>query len=185
MAFFCQYSAHRAPSVANFYRKSCPSKQRVMVVEGGFRGWEAHHLPIQQVDISWRYLPLLSRVLSSPEAPDLTVALGGGLGLVALRLGPQEVAAEDIYCKMIFLTLQRCAFCIFLLFGHVDADDAADAADAATLGAAAGRAQAASGAVACAASAAVAWAAAPAAWSVEARACGAHGDASDDANRKA
>eukprot|EP00435_Cladocopium_sp_Y103_P002162 s5945_g1.t1 len=51
MAFFCQYSAHRAPSVANFYRKSCPSKQRVLVLEG--------------------------------------------LGLVALRLGPEEMAAED------------------------------------------------------------------------------------------
>ena len=47
VAFFCQYSAHRAPSVANFYRKSCPSKQRVLVMEGGFRGWEAQRLPIQ------------------------------------------------------------------------------------------------------------------------------------------
>ena len=47
VAFFCQYSAHRAPSVANFYRQSCPSKQRVLVMEGGFRGWEAQRLPIQ------------------------------------------------------------------------------------------------------------------------------------------
>ena len=36
--------------VANFFRKSCPSKQRVMVLEGGFRGWEAHDLPIQQME---------------------------------------------------------------------------------------------------------------------------------------
>lgn len=50
VAFFCQYSAHRAPTVANFFRKSCPSKQRVMVLEGGFRGWEAHDLPIQQME---------------------------------------------------------------------------------------------------------------------------------------
>ena len=99
VAFFCQYSAHRAPTVAgcicsiflqytvsvfgldwftmvyhwfttlqkhsratfsggenqsnkvaNFFRKSCPSKQRVVVLEGGFRGWEAHDLPIQQME---------------------------------------------------------------------------------------------------------------------------------------
>ena len=36
--------------VANFYRKSCPTKQRVMILEGGFRGWEAHDLPIQQIE---------------------------------------------------------------------------------------------------------------------------------------
>ncbi|CAL1128704.1 unnamed protein product [Cladocopium goreaui] len=50
VAFMCQYSAHRAPTVANFYRKSCPTKQRVMILEGGFRGWEAHDLPIQQIE---------------------------------------------------------------------------------------------------------------------------------------
>ena len=102
VAFFCQYSAHRAPTaagcmcsntlsvhiyiyyilyilcvfycflisrvyhnpskatlsagenqsnkVANFFRKSCPSKQRVMILEGGYRGWEAHDLPIQQME---------------------------------------------------------------------------------------------------------------------------------------
>ena len=97
--FFCQYSAHRAPTaagcmcsntlsvhiyiiiilcvfycflisrvyhnpskatlsagenqsnkVANFFRKSCPSKQRVLILEGGYRGWEAHDLPIQQME---------------------------------------------------------------------------------------------------------------------------------------
>ena len=36
--------------VANFYRKSCQFKQRVMILEGGFRGWEAHDLPIQQIE---------------------------------------------------------------------------------------------------------------------------------------
>ena len=35
---------------ANFYRKSCQSRQRVMILEGGFRGWEAHDLPIQQIE---------------------------------------------------------------------------------------------------------------------------------------
>ena len=71
--------------------------------------------------------------------------------------------------------------CGALPFRSFHADDAADAA---TLGAAAGRAQAASGAVACAASAAMACGAgaASAARSVEDSVCGAHGDASGDAN---
>ena len=47
VAFFCQYSAHRAPSVANLYRQSCTPKQRVLVMEGGFRAWEAQRLPVQ------------------------------------------------------------------------------------------------------------------------------------------
>ena len=47
VAFFCQYSAHRAPTVANHYRKICLPAQRVVVMEGGFRGWEAHKLPVE------------------------------------------------------------------------------------------------------------------------------------------
>ena len=47
VAFFCQYSAHRAPTVANLYRKDCHPTQRVVVIEGGFRGWEAQKLPVQ------------------------------------------------------------------------------------------------------------------------------------------
>ena len=38
--------------VANFFRKSCPSKQRVIVLEGGFRGWEANDLPVQQMEMT-------------------------------------------------------------------------------------------------------------------------------------
>ena len=41
---------NQSNEVANFYRKSCPTKQRVMILEGGFRGWEAHDLPIQQIE---------------------------------------------------------------------------------------------------------------------------------------
>ena len=47
VVFFCQYSAHRAPSVANYYRQSCPAKQRVLIIEGGFRAWEAQKLPVE------------------------------------------------------------------------------------------------------------------------------------------
>ena len=42
-----RYSAHRAPTVANHYRKTCQPTQRVVVIEGGFRGWEAQKLPVQ------------------------------------------------------------------------------------------------------------------------------------------
>ena len=41
---------NQSNKVANFFRKSCPSKQRVLILEGGYRGWEAHDLPIQQME---------------------------------------------------------------------------------------------------------------------------------------
>jgi len=66
VAFFCQYSAHRAPTVANFFRKSCPSKQRVIVLEGGFRGWEANDLPVQQMEMT----------LSQKACDDLAMKIG-------------------------------------------------------------------------------------------------------------
>ena len=50
MAFFCQYSAHRAPTVANYYRNAAPPQQKVLVMDGGFRGWEAMELPITKVE---------------------------------------------------------------------------------------------------------------------------------------
>ena len=48
VAFFCQYSAHRAPTVANYYRNAAPPQQKVLVMDGGFRGWEAMELPHHQ-----------------------------------------------------------------------------------------------------------------------------------------
>eukprot|EP00439_Symbiodinium_sp_Y106_P001531 s8060_g1.t1 len=38
--FHCQYSMHRGPQCANWYREQAPTSQRVAVMEGGFRGWE-------------------------------------------------------------------------------------------------------------------------------------------------
>ena len=43
---------NQSNKVANFFRKSCPSKQRVIVLEGGFRGWEANGLPVQQMEMT-------------------------------------------------------------------------------------------------------------------------------------
>lgn len=45
--FTCQYSAHRAPTTANYYRKACHPSQRVAILNGGFRGWESCKLPVQ------------------------------------------------------------------------------------------------------------------------------------------
>lgn len=45
--FTCQYSAHRAPQCANWYRQRTDPRQRVAVLSGGFRGWEALGLPVK------------------------------------------------------------------------------------------------------------------------------------------
>jgi len=45
--FTCQYSAHRAPQCANWYREVADKQQRVAILSGGFRGWEAKGLPVK------------------------------------------------------------------------------------------------------------------------------------------
>lgn len=45
--FTCQYSAHRAPQCANWYREKADPRQRVGILSGGFRGWEGEGLPVQ------------------------------------------------------------------------------------------------------------------------------------------
>lgn len=49
VVFTCQYSAHRAPQCANWYREQADSKQRVAILAGGFRGWEARKLPVSSL----------------------------------------------------------------------------------------------------------------------------------------
>lgn len=44
--FTCQYSAHRAPQCANWYREKAHPRQRVGILSGGFRGWESVGLPV-------------------------------------------------------------------------------------------------------------------------------------------
>lgn len=46
VVFTCQYSAHRAPQCANWYREQAPATQLVAILAGGFRGWEALGLPV-------------------------------------------------------------------------------------------------------------------------------------------
>jgi len=45
--FTCQYSAHRAPQCANWYRQQANPAQQVGILSGGFRGWESVNLPVQ------------------------------------------------------------------------------------------------------------------------------------------
>merc|ERR1712232_558620 len=47
VVFTCQYSAHRAPTCANWYREKAHSHQRVAVMSGGFRAWEGIGLPVR------------------------------------------------------------------------------------------------------------------------------------------
>lgn len=47
VVFTCQYSAHRAPQAANWYRAQAPPWQRVAILAGGFRAWEGKGLPVQ------------------------------------------------------------------------------------------------------------------------------------------
>jgi len=49
IVFTCQYSAHRAPQCANWYRQKANPRQRVAILSGGFRGWEALGLPVQSL----------------------------------------------------------------------------------------------------------------------------------------
>lgn len=46
VVFTCQYCAHRGPQCANWYREQADQRQRVAVLAGGFRGWEAAGLPV-------------------------------------------------------------------------------------------------------------------------------------------
>jgi len=72
--FTCQYSAHRAPQCANWYRQRCSPTQRVAILSGGFRGWEAMGLPIQA----------LASGVQAERADEAALQLGskfaGGLG---------------------------------------------------------------------------------------------------------
>jgi len=52
--FTCQYSAHRAPQCANWYREQADSRQRVAILSGGFRAWEGTGLPVELAPESLR-----------------------------------------------------------------------------------------------------------------------------------
>lgn len=49
VVFTCQYSAHRAPQCANWYREQADARQRVAIMSGGFRGWQGNGLPVESL----------------------------------------------------------------------------------------------------------------------------------------
>mmetsp|Transcript_8399 Transcript_8399/g.19771 ORF Transcript_8399/g.19771 Transcript_8399/m.19771 type:complete len:619 (-) Transcript_8399:30-1886(-) len=51
VVFTCQYSAHRAPQCANWYRAKAAPSQGVAILSGGFRGWEAEGLPVSSAAV--------------------------------------------------------------------------------------------------------------------------------------
>merc|ERR1740138_1300873 len=47
VVFTCRYSAHRSPQCANWYKEKAPPGQRIAIMSGGFRAWEAAGLPVK------------------------------------------------------------------------------------------------------------------------------------------
>merc|ERR1712107_246387 len=48
VVFTCQYSAHRAPTCANWYTELADRRQRVAILSGGYRAWEGFGFPVAQ-----------------------------------------------------------------------------------------------------------------------------------------
>ncbi|CAK9024907.1 Hypothetical protein (Fragment) [Durusdinium trenchii] len=46
VVLFCQHSADRAPQHAGWFKNHARQGQRVAIMRGGFRGWQAARLPI-------------------------------------------------------------------------------------------------------------------------------------------
>jgi rhodanese-related sulfurtransferase len=82
VVFMCQYSAHRAPQCANWYREKADSKQRVAVLVDGYRGWEGSGLPAKHPSATRR-----------DEAAD-DFAVQQGLRFAASQLGAPVVTAS-------------------------------------------------------------------------------------------
>jgi len=83
VVFFCQYSAHRAPQCANWYRQKAAASQRVAILSGGFRGWESMGLPV--------------KALASGEAAQVADEIAMHLGTRFARTLPQPVHMPSRY----------------------------------------------------------------------------------------
>lgn len=105
VVFTCQYSAHRAPQCANWYREKCDPRQGVAILAGGFRGWQAKGLPVKALatgrdaEIADRAaLQLGSSFCDSVQSQEAECRR---LGLEANRtqvVTPKEVDAETVPC---------------------------------------------------------------------------------------
>jgi len=68
IVFTCQYSAHRAPQCANWYREKAPLHQRVAIMSMGFRGWEGLGFPVQEAATG-----MLARAIDSQQLGSMFV----------------------------------------------------------------------------------------------------------------
>jgi len=87
VVFMCQYSAHRAPQCANWYRAATRASQRVAILEGGFRCWEGRGLPVVSP------APGTTQVMSAPAADEF--ALKQGVNFVS-NVAPRWAAEHVI-----------------------------------------------------------------------------------------
>lgn len=84
VVFTCQYSAHRAPLCAGWYRDLAPERQRVAVMTGGFRGWESMGFPVRP----------MSNCGGSMEVPSYQPAARGSPHTTPL---PSETSCASVF----------------------------------------------------------------------------------------
>eukprot|EP00928_Gymnodinium_smaydae_P021168 TRINITY_DN18239_c0_g7_i1.p1 TRINITY_DN18239_c0_g7~~TRINITY_DN18239_c0_g7_i1.p1 ORF type:complete len:956 (+),score=155.58 TRINITY_DN18239_c0_g7_i1:89-2956(+) len=87
VVFTCQYSAHRAPQCANWYRQQAPATQRVAIMSGGYRHWEGIGLPVQPLSSATEQLP-------AQQADELAMRLGTQFVQTLAPVRQQPVASH-------------------------------------------------------------------------------------------
>lgn len=113
----CQYSAHRAPQCANWYRQQTHAGQRVAILSGGFRGWEGNGFPVQAysdekkpmntvddlaLQLGKQFLESLPQQVSTPQAS--AEAMGGVQQAMAVVGQPvttiQSMPTQDQFAQI-------------------------------------------------------------------------------------
>jgi len=89
--FTCQYSAHRAPQCANWYRQQANPSQQVGILSGGFRGWESVGLPVQ----------CLASVTEAQAADEKALQLGSQFVSSAAAQGAQPNVVTQVSGQLV------------------------------------------------------------------------------------
>lgn len=79
VVFTCQYSAHRAPQCANWYREAADPRQRVAILSGGFRAWEGNGLPVETTGTGDKYAADAYALLQGVQFVHKAPGVGAGL----------------------------------------------------------------------------------------------------------
>ena len=97
VVFMCEYSVHRAPHCANWYRAKADADQQVAILTGGFRGWVACGLPVhamnpeKQQDEPKAIPAVGTNVVLAPPARVRAVMQMGTIPQMGMRLsGPRK-----------------------------------------------------------------------------------------------